>query len=114
MEISSLVFSLYLTLDDDQDGGWVFLLVPARLGSPGQTAIKRLLLLLFSLYIGSGTESLECIIQVILMVRMASLPVTCHSVVAVKETKGTDSVEKRPHPFFIHHLTPEHWTSSEK
>jgi len=27
-------------------GGWVFLLVPAHTGSPGQTAIKRLLLLL--------------------------------------------------------------------
>ena len=28
-------------------GGWVFLLVPAHLGSPGQRAVKRLLLLLF-------------------------------------------------------------------
>jgi len=27
-------------------GGWVFLLVPAHPGSPGQTAVKRLLLLL--------------------------------------------------------------------
>jgi len=27
-------------------GGWVFLLVPAHLGSPGQRAVKRLLLLL--------------------------------------------------------------------
>jgi len=28
-------------------GGWVFLLVPAHPGSPGQKAVKRLLLLLF-------------------------------------------------------------------
>ena len=34
-------------LGDDQDGGWwVFLLVPAHLSSPGQRAVKRLLLLL--------------------------------------------------------------------
>jgi len=31
-------------LDDDQDVGWVFLLVPAHQGSPGQRAVKRLLL----------------------------------------------------------------------
>jgi len=30
-------------------GGWVFLLVPAHPGSPGQRAVKRLLLLLFPL-----------------------------------------------------------------
>jgi len=30
-------------------GGWMFLLVPAHLGSPGQRAVKRLLLLLFPL-----------------------------------------------------------------
>ena len=30
----------------NQDGGWVFLLVPAHPGSPGQRAVKRLLLLL--------------------------------------------------------------------
>jgi len=29
-------------------GGWVFLLVPAHPGSPGQRAVKRSLLLLFS------------------------------------------------------------------
>ena len=32
-------------MDDDQDGGWVFLLVPAHPGSPGQMAVKRLLLM---------------------------------------------------------------------
>jgi len=39
--------------EDDKDwmtirmvGGWVFLLVPAHPGSPGQRAVKRLLLLL--------------------------------------------------------------------
>jgi len=38
--------------EDDKDwmmirmvGGWVFLLVPAHPGSPGQTAVKRSLLL---------------------------------------------------------------------
>jgi len=34
--------------DDDQDGGWVMLLlVPAHPGSPGQRAVKLLLLLLY-------------------------------------------------------------------
>jgi len=31
-------------------GGWMFLLVPAHLGSPGQRAVKQLLLLLLFMW----------------------------------------------------------------
>jgi len=37
-------------------GGWVFLLVPAHLGSPGQRAIKQLLLLCISV---SGVQQIS-------------------------------------------------------